>query len=69
MKKITALVLTLAMSATAALAGGPIVVVEEPQPEVVAELPRSGALLPLLLLGVAVALVVTSGDDDEENPS
>jgi hypothetical protein len=54
---------TLAISATTAFAGGPVVVVEEP--EVVAESPASGAILPLLLVGIALCVALCGGDDDE----
>jgi hypothetical protein len=65
MKSILAPILaaTLAISATTAFAGGPVVVVEEP--EVVAESPTSGAILPLLLVGIALCVALCGGDDDE----
>ena len=48
-----------------ALAGGPVVVIEEA--EVVAEEPASsaGALLPLLLLGVVLAVAISDNDEEE----
>ena len=55
---------TLALSAGTAYAGGPVIIVDEP--EVVAEKPRSGALLPLLLVGVVLCVALCGGDDDEE---
>ena len=48
MKKIVASLLsaTFAFSSTAAMAGGPVVIEEEGQPEVIAESPRSGWIVP-----------------------
>jgi hypothetical protein len=56
-----------AISATTAFAGGPVVVAEEP--EVVAEAPTSGAILPLLLVGIALCVALCGGDDDEPAPA
>ena len=57
---------TLAISALTATAGGPVIVVEEP--EVVAESPTSGAILPLLLIGIALCVALCGGDDDDPVP-
>lgn len=68
MNKLVAPVLavSLALSASTAFAGGPVVIVEEP--EVVAEKPASSVgILPLLLVGV-VLCVALCGSDDEEPP-
>jgi hypothetical protein len=69
MKKFAAplLALTLALTSTAALAGGPVVVVEEAQPEVVAETPRSGWIVPVIL-GLVVVCAVACGNDDDTAP-
>lgn len=66
MKKIasTVLALSLALSSTAAFAGGPVVVVEEAQPEVVAESPRSGWIVPVVV-GLIVVCAIACGNDDE----
>lgn len=65
MKKLAAplLALTLALTSTAAMAGGPVVVVEEGQPEVVAESPRSGWIVPVII-GLVVICAVACGNDD-----
>jgi hypothetical protein len=66
MKKLltSALASLVAFSATNANAGGPVVVVEEP--EVVAEQPASSAgILPLLLVGVALCVALCGGSDDD----
>jgi hypothetical protein len=65
MKTILAPVLaaTLAISAATAYAGGPVIVEEEP--EVVAESPASGAILPLLLVGIALCVALCGSDDDD----
>lgn len=66
MKKFAAplLALTLALTSTAALAGGPVVVVEEAQPEVVAETPRSGWIVPVIIGGIILCAVACGNDDD-----
>jgi hypothetical protein len=57
---------TLAISASTAYAGGPVIVEEEP--EVVAESPASGMILPLLLVGIALCVALCGGDDDPVPP-
>jgi hypothetical protein len=55
---------SLVLSASTSFAGGPIVVVEEP--EVVAEKPASSVgILPLLLVGVVLCVALCNNDDDE----
>ncbi len=60
---------SLAISASTAYAGGPVVVVEEP--EVMAEKPASssGAILPLVLVAIALCVALCGGDDDEPAPA
>lgn len=53
----------LALSTSTAFAGGPVVVVEEGQPEVVEESPRSGFLLPLVV-GLIVVCAIACGNDE-----
>lgn len=69
MKKIVASLLaaTLALSSTAAMAGGPVVVVEEGQPEVVAETPRSGWIVPVVVGLVVLCAIACGGNDDPED--
>jgi hypothetical protein len=57
------LALTLAFS-SAVSAGGPVAVVEEAQPEVVAESPRSGWIVPVVI-GLVLVCAVACGDDDD----
>jgi hypothetical protein len=58
-----ALAAMVAMSA--AQAGGPVVIQEEGQPEVIAEEPASSVgLLPLLLIPIVLCLALCGGDDD-----
>jgi hypothetical protein len=66
MKKIasTVLALSLALSSTTAFAGGPVVVEEEGQPEVVADSPRSGWIVPVVV-GLIVICAIACGNDDE----
>lgn len=70
MKKLAAplLALTLALTSTAAMAGGPVVVVEEGQPEVVAESPRSGWIVPVIIGAVILCAIVCGNDDDQVRP-
>ena len=50
---------TLAISASSAYAGGPVVVVEEPVPVVEEQSgSSSGAVLPLLLVGIALCVAL-----------
>jgi hypothetical protein len=64
MKKLIASVMALSLGTSAAMAGGPVVVVEEP--EVVAEKPASsGGILPLILVGIALCVALCGGDDDD----
>ncbi|WP_431300915.1 hypothetical protein [Tabrizicola sp. BL-A-41-H6] len=51
-----------------AYAGGPVVVEEEGQPEVIAEKPASSVGILPILLGVVVLCVVLCGNDDEDTP-
>jgi hypothetical protein len=63
MKKLIAAVMALTLGASAATAGGPVVIEEEQ--EVVAE--RKGVgIVPLLLLGVVLCVALCGGDDDGE---
>jgi hypothetical protein len=63
MKKLIASVMALTLGTSAAMAGGPIIVEEEP--EVVAEKPASSVgILPLLLVGVVLCVALCGGDDD-----
>jgi hypothetical protein len=56
---------TLALTATTAFAGGPIVI--EDEPEVMAEKPASSVgILPLLLIPIILCVALCGGDDDEE---
>jgi hypothetical protein len=57
------LALSLAFGASTAFAGGPVVVVEEGQPEVVADAPRSGWILPVIV-GLVVICAIACGSDE-----
>ena len=67
MKRIAAslLALTTAFSASTAFAGGPVMVEEEGQPEVVAESPRSGWIVPVVV-GLVLICAVACGNDDAQ---
>jgi hypothetical protein len=58
------LALSLALSATSAFAGGPVVVEEEGQPEVVAESPRSGWIVPVIVGAIILCAIACGSDDD-----
>jgi hypothetical protein len=64
MKPLIATILLAASLASAAQAGGPVVVVEEPAPEVEEGAASSKGLLPWLILPL-VACVVFCGPEDE----
>ena len=63
MKQILSPMLALALTASAAVAGGPVVVEEEGQPEVVAESPRSGWIVPVIV-GAIILCAIACGNDD-----
>lgn len=69
MKKIVASVVAsmLALTSTSAYAGGPVVVEEEGQPEVVADSPRSGWIVPVVV-GLIIVCAIACGGDEEEQP-
>lgn len=67
MKNLIAQVLALSVGASAAFAGGPVTIIEEGQPVVVAERPASSiGILPLLLIPIILCVALCGGDDDEE---
>ena len=57
------LALSLVLSSTTAFAGGPVVVEEEGQPEVVAETPNSGWIIPVIIGGILLCAVACGNDD------
>ena len=57
------LVATLALGSTTAYAGGPVIIEEEGQPEVVADAPRSGWIVPVVV-GLIVICAIACGNDD-----
>jgi hypothetical protein len=63
MKKLITSVMALTLGASAAMAGGPIVIEEEN--EVVAEKPASSVgILPIVLIAVGLCLALCGNDDD-----
>lgn len=65
MNKFIAPMLALAMSASTAFAGGPVVVEEEPVVE--ASEPRSGWIVPVVI-GAIILCAIACGSDDEPVP-
>ena len=65
MKRIAAyvLALTTALTASTAFAGGPVMVEEEGQPEVVADSPRSSWIVPVVV-GLVLICAIACGNDD-----
>lgn len=63
MKNLIASILCAACLASSAMAGGPVVVVEEPEPEVEEGSASSKGLLPWLILPLAVCLVFCGPED------
>ena len=61
------LALTLALTSTTAFAGGPVVVAEEGQPEVVADSPRSAWIVPVVV-GLVLVCAIACGNDSEPAP-
>jgi ABC-type enterobactin transport system permease subunit len=64
MKKLIASVMALTLGASAAIAGGPVVVEEEM--EVVAEKSGSMGILPIIIVGIALCAALCGGNDDNE---
>ena len=62
MKEIISPMLALALTASAAFAGGPVVVEEEPVVEAAA--PRSGWIVPVVV-GLVVLCAIACGNDDD----
>lgn len=68
MKALTALALSAALVASSALAGGPVVVVEDTEP-VVEEKPASSVgVLPWLAVPLILCIVMCGPDDDPPPP-
>lgn len=65
MKEIISPMLALALTASAAFAGGPVVVEEEPVVE--AASPRSGWIVPVVV-GLVVLCAIACGNDDDTTP-
>jgi hypothetical protein len=63
MKKLAVLAASLVFGSTAAFAGGPVVIEEEPVVE--AASPRSGWIVPVVV-GLIVICAIACGNDDEE---
>ena len=64
MKQLIAMLLCAACLASPAQAGGPIIVVEEPEPEVTEESPSSKGWLPWLVVPLFVCLVMCGSDEE-----
>jgi hypothetical protein len=67
MKKFAAPLLALAMTATSAFAGGPVIVEEEPVVE--AASPRSGWIVPVVVGLIIICAIACGNDDDEPAPT
>ena len=65
MKRFLAAVSVASLAASAALAGGPVVVQEEGQPEVLQERSSSAGWLPLIVGLVVLCAVACDGGDDD----
>ena len=68
MKTLLALVLSSALVASSALAGGPVVVVEETEPVVEEKPAYSAGVLPWLAVPLILCIVMCGSDDDETAP-
>lgn len=66
MKKFVAPMLAIAMSASSAFAGGPVVIEEEPKPMVEAAKPRSGWIVPVVVGLILVCAVACGNNDDNQ---
>lgn len=66
--KMLAAALVLSLSVNAALEGGPVIVEDEGQPEVIAASPRSGWVVPVVVGLVVLCAIACGGDDDDVSP-
>jgi hypothetical protein len=57
-----------ALIASTAQAGGPVVVVEDPEPKVVEKPASSSGILPWLAVPVLLCIVLCGSDDDTTQP-
>jgi hypothetical protein len=62
------LALTLALTSTTAFAGGPVVLEEEGQPEVIADSPRSGWIVPVVVGLVLICAIACGNDNEPQTP-
>lgn len=60
-----AAVAAVVLGGSIAHAGGPVIIEEEGQPEVIAESPRSGWILPVVVGLVLVCAIACGGGDDD----
>lgn len=67
MKKFAAPLLALAMTASTAYAGGPVIVEEEPVVEAAA--PRSGWIVPVVVGLIIVCAIACGNNDDPVQPT
>ena len=67
MKNLVASVLALSVFTSAAMAGGPVIIVEEPAPVVEKQAASSGGILPLVLVGIALCVALCGGSDDDRS--
>lgn len=67
MKKLVSAVLaaSVVFGSSVAFAGGPVVIEEEGQPEVVADSPRSGWIVPVVV-GLIIVCAIACGNDDPD---
>ncbi len=66
MRKFVGPLLAIAMTASAAFAGGPVVIEEEPVVEAAA--PRSGWIVPVVV-GLVLICAIACGNDDDPAPA
>ncbi len=59
---------SLALTSSTAFAGGPIVIIDEPDPVVEEKPASSGGMVLPLLLGAIILCVALCGSDDEPTP-
>lgn len=64
MKQLIATLLCAACLASSAQAGGPVVVVEEPEPEVTEDSPSSKGWLPWLMVPLVICVVMCGAEDE-----
>lgn len=68
MKTLGVLALALVLAASSVQAGGPVVVVEDPEPTVEGKPPSSGGILPWLMVPLVICIFMCGSEEEQPTP-